>query len=543
MADMMAALPVSVYFSLPKLALMLALVTPWLYVAPWVHKDAKRVNAPQAAWNLAVLGAGTVAIALWLVLPFYFLSLFIYLVLTGSALIAYVVYRNARVTPDARIMTLNFFKKKFGGGPRAVSVVSRLKIYHPDGKALHPPEANADPAEQKAYNMAQEMLYDVIWRRASEADLTPSGHQARLRYVIDGVILDRPGMDLGDSEALIQCFKDITRLDTEDRRRPQQGNLSVDLVGKPLDIILRCAGTTGGQRMQIRVVQEYVRTKLDTLGMSEATLERTRAMNKADNGLILVSGRPGSGVTSTLYSLLGEHDGYIQQLETIEEKEAINLENVSQHTYKDASKLSQVVASELRRDPEVLMIDQCKDNETAQLIAGGALERMLLLGMHATDSFVALAKWIRLCEDAEMAVRPLRGILCQMLLRKLCPNCKEAYRPDPNMLSKANLSAKSIEKFYRPPTSSATDKRGNPIPCPTCQSTGYLDRTAAFELLEITDETAHLITQGATISQVKAACRKSKMLYLQEQALQKVIEGTTSIQEVIRVSQADRKKK
>jgi len=534
MADVMAALPLSVYFSLPKLILMLALVTPWLYLAPWVDKDAKAVKAPRTAWNLAVLGVGMFGVALWLVLPLYFLSLFIYLMLTAAVLIAYVVYRNGRVAAEARILTLDFIKKKLSGGPKTVSFVSRLKIYNPDGKAVHPPGADADPAEQKAYNMAQELLYDIVWRRASEADLTPSGHQARLRFVVDGVILDRPSMDLGDSEALIQYLKSVARLDTEDRRRPQQGNFSVDLVGKPMDMILRCAGTTGGQRMQIRVAQEYVRTKLDTLGMSQQVLERVRSMNKASNGLIIVSGRPGSGivsgrpgsgVTSTLYSLLSAHDGFIQQLETLEQKQAISLENVSQHTYKDASKLAQLVASALRRDPEVLMIDQCKDTATAEVIARGALE------------------WVRLCGDAELAVRPLRGILCQMLLRKLCPNCKEAYRPDPNMLSKANLPAKSIDKFYRPPTAPPTDKKGNPIPCPTCQSTGYLDRTAAFELLEVTDEMAELITQGATISQIKAACRKNKMLYLQEQALQKVIEGITSVQEVIRVSRADRKKR
>jgi type II secretory ATPase GspE/PulE/Tfp pilus assembly ATPase PilB-like protein len=128
-----------------------------------------------------------------------------------------------------------------------------------------------------------------------------------------------------------------------------------------------------------------------------------------------------------------------------------------------------------------------------------------------------------------------------MLLRKLCPNCRESYVPNPEMLAKANLSGQRIERFYRPPTKPLTDEKGNPIGCVACQGTGYLGRTAVFELLEVTDEVRQLIVTGATLAQIKATCRKNRMLYLQEQALQRVIDGVTSVQELIRVSQADKK--
>ena len=124
-----------------------------------------------------------------------------------------------------------------------------------------------------------------------------------------------------------------------------------------------------------------------------------------------------------------------------------------------------------------------------------------------------------------------------MLLRKLCTNCREAYRPDPQLLAKANLPADRIDKFHRPPTQPLTDEKGNPIVCPACQGMGYYGRTAVFELLEVTEELQELVTANASASQIKAACRKRNMLYLQEQGLRKVIAGVTSIREVIRVSQ------
>ncbi|KKL69764.1 hypothetical protein LCGC14_2111670, partial [marine sediment metagenome] len=154
----------------------------------------------------------------------------------------------------------------------------------------------------------------------------------------------------------------------------------------------------------------------------------------------------------------------------------------------------------------------------------------------AGDSFTALAKWVKACGDAKAATRILRGIVCQMLLRKLCPACREPYSPDQSLLAKANIRSEQVEAFYRPPTRPLTDEKGRAYTCPTCQGIGYYGRTAAFELLELNDELRQLIVSGAGLSQIKTAVRKAGMLYLQEQALRTVIAGETSIQEVVRVS-------
>jgi type II secretory ATPase GspE/PulE/Tfp pilus assembly ATPase PilB-like protein len=537
---MLAAVPeAGNYFSTLKILVMIVLMLPWLYASTWINKDAVTVHSNQAAWSLSALGSGLVAMLLWLLLPWWLAGLGIYLVLTGSVIGSYVAHRNKRVVPQARVLTAEHIKGLMGSRKsKVVEVVRHVKLYSANGRpVLAPPEE--DIAAREAHNMAQNFLHNVILYRASDADLTPTGAQAAVRFMVDGVIQQQPAAEREEAEAAIDYMKGIAGLNVEEKRRPQSGKLSLEMGAVHMDIAVTTAGTTHGQRMQLRVVQEAVRTNLDELGLPEDVRKRVEAMNQVPKGLIIVSGPRQNGLTSTLYSLLRRHDAFMKQLASMENPRAVDLENVSQGTYKDQTELPKVLASMMRRDPDVMMVDRCETAQGAGVIIGAAAEKYLLLGMNADSSFVALAKWVKLAEDRkEEALKVLRAILCQMLLRKLCPNCREAYHPAREVLAKLNLPADKIEKLYRPPTKPLTDEKGNPIVCPTCHGTGYFGRTAAFELLELTDEIRRIVLEGGSLSKIKAACRKGRMLYLQEQALRKVIEGVTGVDEVIRVSKS-----
>jgi type II secretory ATPase GspE/PulE/Tfp pilus assembly ATPase PilB-like protein len=270
--------------------------------------------------------------------------------------------------------------------------------------------------------------------------------------------------------------------------------------------------------------------------------ERIEELNVASGGgLMIVSSPPGNGATSTLYSLLRRHDAFMKQLESLEIRPAVDLENVTQHRYKGKADLPGELAKALRRDPDILMIDECETPEAAGMIVQAVTDpagaKKVLLGSVASSSFQALAKWVQVLGDLRQAgVKVLTAVTCQVLLRKLCPNCKEEYTPSQERLAKLNLTGKKIDKFYRPPKEPLTDEKGRPMTCPTCRGTGYFGRTAAFELLEVTDAVRELAGAASpSLDQIKTACRKNKMLYLQEQALRKVIEGLTSIEEVVRV--------
>jgi type II secretory ATPase GspE/PulE/Tfp pilus assembly ATPase PilB-like protein len=524
------------YLSIIKIAVMLAMVVPYLAAAPWIHRDSQLIRAPRRLWGSLILGVGAASFLIWLFLPYYFAGLFLYLLATAAMLFSYLAYRNSHVSEDRKVSLRSLFRRE----PEKVEErpVSRLQLYTANGGAVHVPSQEADgPEAVRAYNLAQEVLYDMVWRRASEIDLTPAGQQVKVRFVIDGVAVGRPSRSLAESETIIQYLKPIAGMVEEDRRRPQRGRISVDMVGKPIDIMLVTAGSTTGQRLQCRVVQEFVQTNLDQLGISSDVLERVEKLTQMPRGLFIVSGRPGSGLTSTLYSILREQDAFTKQLATLEAEVSVDLENITHHGYGDPANLPGELASVLRRDPDVVMVDQCPDSQTASLICQAAQRKLVLLGMQAGDSFTALAKWVKVCSDPGAAMANLHGVLCQMLLRKLCAQCREPYRPDPQLLAKANIPAEKIDVFYRPPTKPLTDEKGQVYTCHACQGTGYFGRTAAFELLEITEELKKLVVAGAPLLQIKATARKNRMLYLQEQALRKVISRETSIQEVIRGTQ------
>ncbi len=540
MAEILAAAgEVGGYISLTKIIFMLVFIAPWLLAMPWVNKDAYRLHLSQTVWSGATLGGGALGVLLWLVVGHYLVGLLLYLALAGGTLLTYVLFRNSRVPDEGKVLTAQHLGGLFSRrGPAPVQVLAEIKLYASNSRIVLPPDsADASPEEVSAYNLAQGLLHDIVWRRASQAELAPGPSGARLVLVIDGVAGERGGLSLADSERVIQFIKKHGGMSVEDRRRPQQGHMEVGLGDKVVDLELTCAGTTHGQRMQFRVAQEAVRTKLEELGMETDALSRLRELLRGQAGLLIVSGPPRSGVTSTLYSLMREHDAFTQLLMTLERRPEVDLENITQNVYADDAKLPDALASALRRDPDVMMLDQCPDARTAQIICQAAGQKNLLLAVPAPDAFTALAKWVKTTGDAADALKHLRAVLCQVLLRKLCIGCREAYRPDAQLLAKANLKSQKIDRFYRPPTKPLTDEKGKPVVCPACQGSGYVGRTAAFELLEVTEDLRQLVLSGATVSQIKAEARKNRMLYLQERALQKVIRGDTSIQEVIRVSQ------
>lgn len=547
MAELIAAVPEpGGILAVTKALILLVLVAPWLYFAPWVNRDTGRAHASQPMWNAIVLGAGALGVLLWLLMPFYVVGALFYVVLAGGGIGAYVVYRNGRVPDDMKVLTRKHLQRSMRPRRRQqIEIFTKVTIYDTEEKVVFPPDMTVATREElETYNRLQDLLYDLIWRRASEVGLTPAGERCRVLYVIDGVATERPSLTLTQSEAMIQFLKPPAGMDVEEHRRPQKGALSVDLQGQRSDMELSCAGTTGGQRLRFRVIQEVARTRLDELGMPADILEKVRAIAQARNGLFLVSGRRGSGVTSTLYSILRERDAFIDNVTTIEASPAVDLENISQQPYSEDGELPETLTAASKRGFDVLMVDNCPNAETAGLIVKIAAKRPVLLGMQANDSFQALAKWVKVCGGPTDAVKALRAVMCQMLLRRLCEDCRESYRPDPKRLAKLNLSGEKIGVFYRPPAAPGAEAgaKDQPEVCQTCQASGYRGRTAAFELLELNDDIRRLIIDGATVAHIRAACRKNGMLYLQEQALRKVIDGSTSVQEVVRISQQAKKR-
>jgi len=525
------------YFSTVKIVFMVILLPPWLWTAAWINKDAVKVHSSQILWSGLILGAGIGSMLIWLAVPLYGVWLAAYVVSVGSVAMAYVSHRNKRVVEEARVLTADHLRSVLSRRKdKAVEVVSHVELYNSLGRPVFAPDDEAPAAERQAYNLAQRFLHNVVLFRASEVNVVPSGEASAVGLVVDGAGVKQPPVNRTDSETIIDFLKRLADMNVEDRRRPQTGKMSVRMGQISLDMDVATAGTTGGQRLQLKIVQESVRTKINELGLPDDLRDRLLALNEQP-GLTIVSAQPGNGVTSTIYSLLRRHDAFMKQIVTLERQAPVDIENITQTAYKDKTDQPGRLASLLRHDPDVLMVDTCGITQAARLICEAAAEVNILLGSRADSAFQALAKWVKVTGEASEALAHLKAVTCQVLLRQLCPDCKQAYRPAKDLLARLNLPADRIEQFYRPPKQ-LTDEKGRPIICPTCRGTGYYGRTGAFELLLITDEIRDLVVQNASLSQIKQACRRNKMLYLQEQALRKVIAGVTSIEEVVRVSRA-----
>ncbi len=530
-----------------KVALMLLLMLPWMWLTAWVNEDTILARADKVKWNALTIGSGLLGFLLWLVMPFYIVGMLFYLVLAGGGLLAYATYRNGKVPPEQKVLTKNhlagLLRGKGGKKGLDIEILTKVTIYDNYEKIVFPPDpTTADEKDISAYNHAQEFLFDIAWRRASEVVLTPAGANSRVLFVIDGVAHERPTIPLAQAEEMIQFIKEIAGMEVDEVRRPQKGKLSVDSqeTNTRADMEVNAAGTTGGQRLIFRIMQEVARINLGELGMPDEILGRISSIAQTKNGLFICSGRRGSGVTSTLYSMLRQRDAFMSSIVTLEAKPAVELENITQNVYGENDKPSDTLSVAIQRGLDVLMIDKCPDSETAKALTELAAKKPVVVGMQANDTFSALAKWVKLVGDAKPAVEILRGVVCQMLVRQLCPKCKVAYKPDKARLAKLNLASADIDNFYRPPAKDdkpGEDGKKEIEVCPECQGSGYKGRIAVFELLKLTPEIRELIKDGATVAQIRAACRKNEMLYLQEMAMRRVIDGTTSVQEVVRIAQ------
>lgn len=544
MVNLIASVPdIGSYVWWPKVLIMAVMVFPWLYFAPWVQKDSQRLRIPQYTWPSMVLGFGVLGFVLWIFLPIWILGMLVYILLAISPYMGYVLYRNGRVIDDSeKVLTGEWFGQVIGGSKKQTQgpqPQTQVKLYTNHSRLAPEPQPGQDPPEAiETYNLAQHFLHDLMWRRASEAEIAPvNQQQARVRFIIDGMVSERPPMAPQQAEALIQYLKPLAGMDPEERRRPQEGKIAVDAAGNPTDLLLTSAGSTGGQRLQIKVASEFLQTNIEELGLPDEMRDKVIELSAPGGGIFIISSPSRNGQTSTMYSAIKSMDAFMYELISLEKQPQLDIENVKQHRYKNPKEQSETLAAGLRRDANVVMLDEVTGAETVQLIQDSAESVSYIVGERARNTFTALAKWVQTVGDQAAAVTHLKGVLCQVLIRTLCPACKEAYKPDAQLLAKANLPANKINMFYRPPSQPKRDEEGNPIICQTCQGTGYFGRTGIFELLEINDELRQLIASGASASQIKAAARKNKMLYLQEQGLRKVISGQTSIQEVIRVTQ------
>jgi type II secretory ATPase GspE/PulE/Tfp pilus assembly ATPase PilB-like protein len=540
--DVLAQLPSSYMYVDPiKLGSVVLVFAVWALFAQWVDKDALAVNTYRILWNLIFLGVGAGAAVLGLLVPVFAIGFPVMVGINVAVMTMYVVHRNALVKEDDRVFTMNHFRRLreqgFGGKKKTVEVTEKVRLTASNRRVVEIP---TEDEEREQYRLAQDLLFNGFVRRAAIIEVAPAGPQAaRATYIIDGVAAEGESLSRPDGEALIQYVKHLAGLSLEERRKPQKGVIMAALSGNKHKVIVRTDGSTAGEKLSVRIIDRESEFKVPDLGFRPKQLEIAQATKEIGKGLIVLSAPPGNGLTTTVYSFTRNHDRFLQNVQTIEYEKELDLDNVTQNLISptETATFSERLLKLVRSDPDIIVLPELREREAAVVASKAAAEKQkVYVALQANDVIEALRKWVAMVGDKNLIAKSLLAACNQRLVRVLCSTCKQAYKPDPQMMRKLNLPEDKI--LYRPPEAHF-DKRGAPIVCQACQGTGYIGRTAVFDWLSVDAALRDVIRKSSTMSVIQTYLVKRGGLGLQAHAFQKVLDGVTSIQEVARVMRGE----
>jgi type II secretory ATPase GspE/PulE/Tfp pilus assembly ATPase PilB-like protein len=536
------------YLNLFKFIPVVIVYLLWVWTTNWVEHDTQELNNVRfAVWNSAVFFSGVLGLVLVLAIPIYFIGLGLLLLAYLVPILTYVYARNQTVPDDQKVLTPYHFGEvandvlyKLGMKPMFNRDVGTVDRAGPPivfvGKALG--SNKEDPArvrqaeESRSFMGAKELVYDAIMRRATDIHLEPTAEQLSVRYRIDGILHAAEPFDRPTGDAVVNVFKVLSAMDISEKRKPQDGSFGAQLQGRGLDFRVATSGSKAGEKLVMRILDNSGKvTKLEDLGMRTKLIEQVRGLVTQPHGMFLCCGPTGAGKSTTLYASLREIDRYQKNIITVEDPIEYQLDNITQMEVntKAGQTFATSLRSILRQDPDVIMIGEIRDQETASIACQAAnTGHMVFSTVHSNDAVTALFRLLDLGVEPFMIASALSGVLGQRLVRLLCEACKEPYKPKPEFLKKANLPAEKVDVFYRRPE--------NPEQvCQQCGGTGYFGRTGIYELLVLTEPMRDMIRENPSINKIKAEARKGGMIYLQEDGLRQVIQGRTSIEELLRV--------
>lgn len=525
------------YISIIKFLVFLVLFFLWLPIIGWVYNDAKAVGTKEVMWTAVILATGAVTVIIFLFIPFFLIGAVIYAVAVVTASLVYVKHRNSRVMDYARVLTAEHIKSLFAGKDKDLDELKGFLFVTANDNEVPLPQAQTP--EFFGYKSAYEILTDATWRRASDIIFSPASQNYSVTYYVDGVSLKQPSIARGQMEYSINLLKNLADLDIKEKRKPQKGTFKIRRGKGDTEWELTTAGSTAGEQVRLKKVIQQSASRLADIGLMPEQLEHLNTLRGLKQGVFIVTGSPKTGVTTTFYALLRNHDAFLNSINTIEKHPTAELPNITQITFTLSDTGTSAYAKKLqeiiRMGPDIVGVADCHDIETARTICKAAKDGKIMYTTLTADSVLkATGKWLKLVGDKNLAVKTLLGICNQRLVRKLCEECKQAYAPNKELLRKFNIPADKVKALYRT-GKVIIGKRGKEMTCDQCQGTGYVGRTGIFEIISISDQLRKTIIQSKSLSEIGAQFRATKMFYLQEQALRKVINGTTSINEMIRV--------
>ncbi len=388
-------------------------------------------------------------------------------------------------------------------------------------------------SEAPIIKLVNHILYQAVKRGASDIHIEPFEKEVRVRYRIDGVmqtVMTLPRRIMG---ALVSRIKIMANLDIAEKRVPQDGRINIKIADDPVDIRVSILPVAHGERIVMRVL---IKTRsfqdLDKLGFSERDYKIITEAIERPNGIIYVTGPTGSGKTTTLYSILAALNDPDTNIVTVEDPVEYQLAGIGQVQVKDKVGMSFAAAlrSILRQDPDIIMIGETRDQETAQIAIQSALTGHLVLStLHTNDAPSSITRLIDMGIEPFLIASSVVLAMAQRLVRKLCDKCKEAYKPSPDIIARLGITPEEASKitFYKA------------VGCDECGNTGYKGRLPIFEVMQMTDAMAKLTVERADTSRLKKQAIEDGMTLLIQDGVRKIKEGLTTVEEVLSVATMD----
>jgi len=372
------------------------------------------------------------------------------------------------------------------------------------------------------------VLLQAIRDKASDIHFEPFENEYKMRYRIDGVLYEMIPPPKYIAAALSSRIKVMANLDIAERRLPQDGRISLTVESNPIDLRVSVLPTMFGESVVLRVLdRSQAMFDLGALGLRPDDQEVIRRLIHKPNGIIIVTGPTGCGKTTTLYSALNELNDIGTKIITTEDPIEYDIDGIIQVQMKPAIGLvfARCLRSILRQDPDIILVGEIRDLETAEIAAQSSLTgHIVFTTLHTTDAPSSIARLLDLGIEPFLLTATIEGIVSQRLVRKICENCKTAFEPSESQLMELQLAPDDIKgkKFYY--------GRG----CSKCNGTGYRGRTGVFEIMVFNDEIRDLVMNQASTAVLRAAGQKAGMRLLRENGLEIIYDGVTTIDEVVK---------
>lgn len=386
-------------------------------------------------------------------------------------------------------------------------------------------------SEAPVIRLVNTIIGRVIDMRASDIHLEPFDDGLHVRYRVDGVIHNAEIVPPRHSAAVNSRVKLLAHLDIAERRLPQDGRIKTRVKGRELDLRVSTVPTVHGESVVMRVLDRAsVRLNLEKMGFEKDTLERFNTLLARPHGILLVTGPTGSGKTTTLYAALSKLDSSTQKIITVEDPVEYQLEGINQIQVHSQINLTfaNALRSILRQDPDIIMIGEMRDGETAQIAVQSALTGHLVLStLHTNTAASAVIRMQDMGVERYLITSAVNGVLAQRLVRTLCEHCKTPYNPSPEVRNSTGLA-----RFCAPHQAVY-----QAVGCEHCRQSGYKGRTGIHELLVLDEPMRRAIIDGRDAGALNAIAAQSGMLSLHEDGLRKVAAGVTTLDELARVTQ------